>query len=96
MRRRVGIAQLLLRNPSVLIFDEPTAGLDIEERVRFRNLLKQLGKRHTVIISSHIVEDIEFLCTKIGVIKSGEVLFEGGPDDLKKKRLTVPMRWTFN
>ncbi|WP_342514214.1 ATP-binding cassette domain-containing protein [Sporosarcina sp. FSL K6-1522] len=85
MRRRVGIAQLLLRNPSVLIFDEPTAGLDIEERVRFRNLLKQLGKRHTVIISSHIVEDIEFLCTKIGVIKSGEVLFEGGPDDLKKK-----------
>lgn len=85
MRRRVGIAQLLLRNPSILIFDEPTAGLDIEERVRFRNLLKQLGKRHTVIISSHIVEDIEFLCTKIGIIKNGKVLFEGGPDDLKQK-----------
>jgi ABC-2 type transport system ATP-binding protein len=85
MRRRVGIAQLLLRKPSVLIFDEPTAGLDIRERVRFRNLLKQLGKRHTVIISSHIVEDIEFLCTKIGIIENGKLLFEGGPEELKKK-----------
>lgn len=85
MRRRVGIAQLLLRKPSILIFDEPTAGLDIEERIRFRNLLKQIGKHHTVIISSHIVEDIEFLCTKIGVIKSGEVLFEGTPEKLKHK-----------
>lgn len=85
MRRRVGIAQLLLRKPSILLFDEPTAGLDIEERVRFRNLLKQLGKRHTVIISSHIVEDIEFLCTRIGIIKNGEVLFEGGPEELKQK-----------
>ncbi|ALF11180.1 MULTISPECIES: ATP-binding cassette domain-containing protein [Parageobacillus] len=85
MRRRVGIAQLLLRKPSVLIFDEPTAGLDIRERVRFRNLLKQLGKRHTVIISSHIVEDIEFLCTKIGIIENGRVLFEGEPEELKKK-----------
>ncbi len=84
-RRRVGIAQLLLRKPSILLFDEPTAGLDIEERIRFRNLLKQLGKHHTVIISSHIVEDIEFLCTKIGIIKNGEVIFEGGPEELKKK-----------
>jgi len=60
----VGIAQLLMRKPSILIFDEPTAGLDIEERIRFRNLLKNLGLEHTVIISSHIVEDIEFLWTK--------------------------------
>jgi ABC-type multidrug transport system ATPase subunit len=85
MRRRVGIAQLLLRKPSILLFDEPTAGLDIEERVRFRNLLKQLGKRHTVIISSHIVEDIEFLCTKIGIIRNGQMLFEGSPEALKEK-----------
>lgn len=85
MRRRVGIAQLLLRKPSVLIFDEPTAGLDIEERVRFRNLLKILGKEHTVIISSHLVEDIEFLCNRIGVIKDGKVLFEGDPQTLKEK-----------
>lgn len=85
MRRRVGIAQLLLRKPSILLFDEPTAGLDIEERVRFRNLLKQLGKRHTVIISSHIVEDIEFLCTKVGIIRNGQMLFEGSPEALKEK-----------
>ncbi|WP_146547469.1 ATP-binding cassette domain-containing protein [Rummeliibacillus suwonensis] len=83
MRRRVGIAQLLLRKPSILIFDEPTAGLDIEERIRFRNLLKVLGGNHTIIISSHIVEDIEFLCTKIGVIRKGKKLFEGAPDALK-------------
>ncbi|SET15384.1 ABC-2 type transport system ATP-binding protein [Oceanobacillus limi] len=87
MRRRVGIAQLLLRKPAILLFDEPTAGLDIEERIRFRNLLKRLGKYHTVIISSHLVEDIEFLCTKIGIIRNGKVLFEGKPDELKKKAL---------
>ncbi|WP_078557271.1 ATP-binding cassette domain-containing protein [Bacillus alkalicellulosilyticus] len=87
MRRRVGIAQILLRKPSILLFDEPTAGLDIEERIRFRNLLKRLGKRHTVLICSHIVEDIELLCNKIGVIKNGKVLFEGSPDELKEKAL---------
>ncbi len=77
----------------MLIFDEPTAGLDIRERVRFRNLLKQLGKRHTVIISSHIVEDIEFLCTKIGIIDKGRVLFEGRPEELKKKQNTAYMKY---
>ncbi|MCP2034092.1 ABC-2 type transport system ATP-binding protein [Planomicrobium sp. HSC-17F08] len=83
MRKRVGIAQLLLGNPSVLLFDEPTAGLDIEERIRFRNLLRNLGKNRTVVISSHIVEDIEFLSTKIAVLKNGHVLFEGTPTELK-------------
>lgn len=84
MRRRVGIAQLLMRRPKLLLFDEPTAGLDIEERIRFRTLLKQLGSDHTIIISSHIVEDIEFLCTKIGVLKEGLVQFEGSPEQLKE------------
>ncbi|KJE27296.1 ABC transporter family protein [Geobacillus kaustophilus] len=83
--RRVGIAMLLLREPSILLFDEPTAGLDIRERVRFRNLLKRLGHDHTIVISSHLVEDIEFLCTKIGVLDRGMVLFEGSPDELKQK-----------
>ncbi|WP_269318481.1 ATP-binding cassette domain-containing protein [Exiguobacterium sp. KJ 601] len=85
MRRRVGIAQLLLREPKILVFDEPTAGLDIEERIRFRNLLRELGHDHTIIISSHIVEDIEFLCTKIGMLSNGRVLFEGSPDELKSR-----------
>lgn len=85
MRRRVGIAQLLLREPEILVFDEPTAGLDIEERIRFRNLLRDLSHDHTIIISSHIVEDIEFLCTKIGLLSDGHVLFEGTPEELKKK-----------
>lgn len=83
MRRRVGIAQLLLRKPEILIFDEPTAGLDIEERIRFRNLLRELGGDHTIVVSSHLVEDIEFLCTKIGIIKGGSVRFEGTPSELK-------------
>ncbi|MER2002672.1 MAG: ATP-binding cassette domain-containing protein [Carnobacterium inhibens] len=83
MRRRVGIAQLLLRKPKILVFDEPTAGLDIEERIRFRNLLRELGEDHTIIISSHIVEDIEFLCTKIGILQNGIVRFEGTPLELK-------------
>ena len=85
MRKRVGIAQLLMGNPSILIFDEPTAGLDIEERIRFRNLLRHLGSERTVIISSHIVEDIEFLCTKIGVLKYGKVLFEGTTSEMKAR-----------
>lgn len=85
MRRRVGIAQLLLREPEILVFDEPTAGLDIEERIRFRNLLRDLSHDHTIVISSHIVEDIEFLCTKIGLLSNGHVLFEGTPEELKKK-----------
>ncbi|WP_407271808.1 ABC transporter ATP-binding protein [Radiobacillus sp. PE A8.2] len=83
MRKRVGIAQLLMGDPKILIFDEPTAGLDIEERIRFRNLLRNLGSERTVIISSHIVEDIEFLSTKIGVLKNGKVVFEGSPNELK-------------
>ncbi|MBZ5201847.1 ABC transporter ATP-binding protein [Planomicrobium chinense] len=85
MRKRVGIAQLLMGDPSILLFDEPTAGLDIEERIRFRNLLRNLGTERTVVISSHIVEDIEFLCTKIGVLKEGRVLFEGSPAELKAR-----------
>ncbi len=89
MRRRVGIAQLLLREPKILVFDEPTAGLDIEERIRFRNLLRELSHDHTIIISSHIVEDIEFLCTKIGLLSNGRVLFEGTPDELKAKATGV-------
>lgn len=84
MRKRVGIAQLLISEPSILLLDEPTAGLDIEERIRFRNLLRDLSENRTIIISSHLIEDIEFLSTKVGILKKGKVLFEGNPTELKK------------
>ncbi len=82
MRKRVGIAQLFLTNPEILIIDEPTSGLDISERIRFRNLLRQVSENKTVIISSHIAEDVEFLCDKLGVIKDGKLLAEGEPSKI--------------
>lgn len=77
MLRRVGIAQALLGNPKILIIDEPTAGLDIEERVRFRSLLRKIAKDKIVIISTHIVEDLESVCDHLCVMKGGEILVEG-------------------
>lgn len=77
MKRRVGIAQALLNNPQFLIIDEPTAGLDPEERIRFRNLLSDLGSNRTVLLSTHIVEDVAQTCQNIAVIKDGSVLFQG-------------------
>jgi ABC-type multidrug transport system ATPase subunit len=82
MKRRVGIAQALLGDPQLLIVDEPTAGLDPEERVRLRNLLADMAARRTVILSTHIVEDISQSCTDLAVIAHGKVLFQGAPRDL--------------
>ncbi|AWG44315.1 ABC transporter (plasmid) [Priestia filamentosa] len=83
MLRRVGIAQALLGNPRLLIVDEPTVGLDIEERVRFRNLLRKLGRNRIILISTHIVEDVEMTCDYIGILKEGEIIFTGKKEDLK-------------
>ena len=77
MKRRVGIAQALLNNPKLLIVDEPTAGLDPEERIRFRNLLSELAGDRTVLLSTHIVEDIAQTCRNLAVMKSGQVIFQG-------------------
>lgn len=82
MKRRVGIAQALLGNPKLLIVDEPTVGLDPEERVRFRNLLSSMASRCTVILSTHIVEDISHSCNDLAVINKGRVLYRGSPADL--------------
>jgi ABC-2 type transport system ATP-binding protein len=82
MKRRVGIAQALLGAPQLLIVDEPTAGLDPEERVRLRNLLAEMAGRCTVILSTHIVEDISQSCSDLAVIDSGRVLFRGDPSAL--------------
>jgi ABC-2 type transport system ATP-binding protein len=82
MKRRVGIAQAILNDPQLLIVDEPTAGLDPEERIRFRNLLSDLGSSRTVLLSTHIVEDIAQTCNNLAVMKNGEAIFHGTTVDL--------------
>jgi len=82
MRQRVGIAQALLNDPQLLIVDEPTAGLDPEERVRFRNLLSELSGERIVILSTHIVSDIEAVATGIAILAHGQLLAHGAPEAL--------------
>jgi ABC-2 type transport system ATP-binding protein len=79
MRQRFGIAVALLGNPKLLIVDEPTAGLDPAERVRFLNLLSELGEESVVLLSTHIVEDVAELCTRMAIIDRGEILLEAEP-----------------
>lgn len=79
MKQRFGIAQALLANPKLIIVDEPTAGLDPAERNRFLNLLSSIGRNVVVILSTHIVEDVRELCSRMAIISSGELLLEGVP-----------------
>lgn len=82
MRQRVGIAQSLLNDPQLLIVDEPTAGLDPEERVRFRNLLSELSGERIVILSTHIVSDVEAVASSIAILAHGQLLAHGAPEIL--------------
>lgn len=82
MRQRFGIAQALLGDPDLIIVDEPTAGLDPEERNRFHNLLVSLGEEKVIILSTHIVDDVSELCPKMAVLGQGEILLEGNPISL--------------
>lgn len=85
MIRRLGIAQALLGDPEIIFLDEPTAGLDPEERIRFKNIITKIRKKHIIVISTHIVNDVENLCDKIIVMDSGKVLFCGTCDNLREK-----------
>ncbi|MFS0823964.1 ABC transporter ATP-binding protein [Bacillus sp. 1P02SD] len=84
MKRRVGIAQALLNDPKILIVDEPTAGLDPKERIRFRNLLSQISTNRIVLLSTHIVSDIEFIAKEVLILKAGKLVQKQSPKDLLK------------
>src|SRR5512138_1056884 len=94
MRQRVGIAQALLNDPQLLIVDEPTVGLDPEERVRFRNLLSDLAGERIVILSTHIVSDVEATATRIALVNRGELLRESAPEELLKELEGKIWEWT--
>ncbi|MGD0700408.1 MAG: ABC transporter ATP-binding protein [Trebonia sp.] len=82
MLRRVGIAQAIVNDPDLLLLDEPTAGLDPEQRVGFRALLRSLGEASTVVVSTHLVEDVGAACSEVALMDSGHVVFRGTPDEL--------------
>lgn len=85
MKQRFGIAQLLLNNPKLIIVDEPTAGLDPAERHRFLNVLREIGTNHTVIFSTHIVDDVKELCNDLAILNGGKILYRGTPTEATKE-----------
>lgn len=82
MKRRAGIAQAMLNDPRILILDEPTAGLDPSERIRFRNLLSELSQDRLVLLSTHIVSDVEYIAGEILLMKDGEIPYQGSPEEI--------------
>jgi ABC-type multidrug transport system ATPase subunit len=85
MLRRVGIAQAIVNDPELLLLDEPTAGLDPEQRVQFRSLLRDLGAHATVVVSTHLVEDVGAACADVGLMADGKIVFHGTPAELTER-----------
>jgi len=84
-KQRVGLAQAIIGTPEVLILDEPTVGLDPKEIIEIRNLIKEVGKNHTVILSSHILSEVSAVCDRVVIINKGEIVASGTPEELSKK-----------
>jgi len=85
MLRRVGIAQAIVNDPELLLLDEPTAGLDPEQRVHFRAVLREPGETATVVVSTHLVEDVGAACTEVALMDRGNIAFRGTPDELRAR-----------
>jgi ABC-2 type transport system ATP-binding protein len=85
MLRRAGIAQAIVNDPDLLLLDEPTAGLDPEQRVAFRAMLRGLGERATVVVSTHLVEDVGAACSQVALMDAGKIVFYGPPDELTSR-----------
>lgn len=83
MKQRLGIAQALLNDPKIIVLDEPTAGLDPKERVRFRNIIKDLGKESIVLLSTHIVSDIEHIADTVLMMKDGKIIYNGSAEQIR-------------
>ena len=82
MVQRIGVAQALINDPKIVILDEPTAGLDPKERIRFRNLLSEISKGRTVILATHIVSDVEYIANKVILLNKGKIIRSGTPHEL--------------
>ena len=93
MKQRYGIAQALLGNPALLIVDEPTAGLDPAERVRFLNLLAELGERSVILLSTHILQEVEAMCNRVVFIDEGRLVFDGTPSELTAVEQNLDVRF---
>jgi ABC-2 type transport system ATP-binding protein len=95
MKRRLGIAQAMMNNPKVLIVDEPTVGLDPEERVNFREMLTSYAAGRVVILSTHIVEDIEETCGVIGILDNGNLVFDGSIGAFKEQMKSTKLETAY-
>lgn len=89
MKRRLGLAQAMFEEPEILIVDEPTAGVDPQERINIREILSEYGKAHTVIFSTHIIEDIEHICSKLAILDFGKLIFWGDVETILNSGITL-------